>query len=47
MFDAYVLACRSLNPVTPPIILVHGTVSEPHWNAPGIEPAFVPDLSST
>ena len=37
------VACRPIGKKYPRIILSYETLSETHWNAPGIEPSFVPD----
>jgi LmbE family N-acetylglucosaminyl deacetylase len=44
IFDASVVACRPVYPSAPRIVLAYETLSETHWNVPGIEPAFVPEL---
>jgi N-acetylglucosamine malate deacetylase 1 len=44
IFDAAVVACRPVGPEPPRIVLAYETLSETHWNVPGIEPAFVPEL---
>jgi len=33
-----------VHPQAPRIVLAYETLSETHWNAPGIEPAFLPDF---
>jgi LmbE family N-acetylglucosaminyl deacetylase len=43
-FDACVVACRPSHPDAPRVVLAYETLSETHWNVPGIEPAFVPEL---
>jgi hypothetical protein len=35
---------RPSHPAAPTVVLVCETLSETHWNAPGIEPAFVPEF---
>lgn len=51
IFDACVVACRPVKPSAPRLILAYETLSETHWNVPGVEPSFVPevffDISST
>ena len=44
IFDASVVACRPVHPQAPRIVLAYETLSETHWNAPGIEPAFTPEF---
>lgn len=44
IFDACVVACRPTHPDAPTAVLAYETLSETHWNAPGIEPAFVPEF---
>jgi len=44
IFDASVVSCRPNNKNFPKIVLAYETLSETHWNVPGIEPAFIPDL---
>ena len=44
IFDACVVACRPSHPAAPRVVLAYETLSETHWNVPGIEPAFVPEL---
>ncbi|MGE5563271.1 MAG: PIG-L deacetylase family protein [Bacillota bacterium] len=44
IFDASVVACRPVRPEAPSIVLAYETLSETHWNVPGIEPAFVPEF---
>jgi LmbE family N-acetylglucosaminyl deacetylase len=44
IFDAAVVACRPVHPRAPRLVLAYETLSETHWNVPGIEPAFVPDV---
>lgn len=43
IFDASVVACRPVHPGAPRVVLAYETLSETHWNVPGIEPAFVPE----
>lgn len=44
IFDASVVACRPVHAAAPRVVLAYETLSETHWNVPGIEPAFVPEL---
>lgn len=44
IFDAAVVACRPVHELAPRIVLAYETLSETHWNVPGIEPAFVPEF---
>ena len=44
IFDASVVACRPAHDRAPRIVLAYETLSETHWNVPGIEPAFVPEF---
>lgn len=44
IFDSSLVACRPTSDDAPRIVLAYETLSETHWNAPGIEPAFVPDF---
>ena len=44
IFDASVVACRPVHDQAPGIVLAYETLSETHWNVPGIEPAFVPEF---
>lgn len=44
IFDASVVACRPVNAGAPRLVAAYETLSETHWNAPGIEPAFGPEL---
>jgi LmbE family N-acetylglucosaminyl deacetylase len=44
IFDACVVACRPTHPAAPTAVLAYETLSETHWNVPGIEPAFVPEF---
>lgn len=44
IFDSSVVACRPTSGDAPKIVLAYETLSETHWNAPGIEPAFVPEF---
>ena len=44
IFDASVVACRPVGKEPPQVVLAYETLSETHWNVPGIEPAFVPEF---
>jgi LmbE family N-acetylglucosaminyl deacetylase len=44
VFDSAVVATRPVGQNPPRMVLCYETLSETHWNAPGIEPAFVPDF---
>lgn len=44
IFDASVVACRPVSDAAPTTVLAYETLSETHWNVPGIEPAFVPEF---
>jgi LmbE family N-acetylglucosaminyl deacetylase len=44
IFDASVVACRPVHDRAPRIVLAYETLSETHWNVPGIEPTFAPDF---
>jgi LmbE family N-acetylglucosaminyl deacetylase len=44
IFDASVVACRPVHADAPKVVLAYETLSETHWNVPGIEPAFVPEF---
>lgn len=44
LFDYSVVACRPVHDKAPKIVLAYETLSETHWNVPGIEAAFVPEL---
>ena len=44
IFDSTVVACRPNNSDAPKVVLAYETLSETHWNVPGIEPSFVPDF---
>ena len=43
IFDSSVVACRPISKDSPKLVLTYETLSETHWNVPGIEPSFVPD----
>ena len=44
IFDASVVACRPVGKNYPKTVLAYETLSETHWNVPGIEPQFVPEI---
>lgn len=44
IFDASVVACRPVGKRPPKVVLAYETLSETHWNVPGVEPAFVPEF---
>ena len=44
IFDAAVVACRPVGEKYPKMVLAYETLSETHWNVPGIEPQFSPEL---
>lgn len=44
IFDAAVVACRPVRAEAPRVVLAYETLSETHWNVPGVEPAFVPEF---
>jgi LmbE family N-acetylglucosaminyl deacetylase len=44
IFDTCIVACRPVHPAAPRTVLAYETLSETHWNVPGIEPAFVPEF---
>jgi LmbE family N-acetylglucosaminyl deacetylase len=44
IFDAAVVACRPVHAGAPRVVLAYETLSETHWNVPGVEPAFVPEV---
>lgn len=44
VFDSSVVACRPIHKKSPKILLCYETLSETHWNAPGIEANFTPDF---
>jgi LmbE family N-acetylglucosaminyl deacetylase len=44
IFDASVVACRPVHTNAPRLVMAYETLSETHWNAPGIEPAFGPEF---
>lgn len=44
IFDASLVACRPVHKGAPRAVWAYETLSETHWNAPGVEPAFIPEL---
>lgn len=44
IFDACVVACRPIGDAFPRVVLCYETLSETHWNVPGVEPSFLPDF---
>jgi LmbE family N-acetylglucosaminyl deacetylase len=44
VFDSAMVVCRPTHPKAPRLVLAYETLSETHWNAPGIEPMFTPDF---
>ena len=44
IFDSSVVACRPTHNDFPRIVLSYETLSETHWNVPGIENTFQPDF---
>jgi len=44
IFDACIVACRPVHAAAPKTVLAYETLSETHWNVPGIEPVFTPDF---
>ena len=44
IFDASVVACRPVRPSAPKLVFAYETLSETHWNVPGVEPSFVPEV---
>lgn len=44
IFDSSVVACRPVSSAAPWVVLAYETLSETHWNVPGVEPAFMPEL---
>lgn len=43
IFDSSVVACRPILKNSPKLVLAYETLSETHWNVPGIEASFVPN----
>ena len=44
IFDASVVACRPVGDFPPKFVFSYETLSETHWNVPGIEPSFSPEV---
>ena len=44
IFDASVVACRPVGDSFPKLVFSYETLSETHWNVPGIEPQFCPEV---
>ncbi len=44
IFDASVVACRPIGNNHPKMVLAYETLSETHWNVPGVEPSFIPEF---
>lgn len=44
IFDASLVCCRPTHDGAPKVVLAYETLSETHWNVPGVEPAFVPEF---
>lgn len=44
IFDACIVACRPVHAAAPKAVLAYETLSETHWNVPGIEPVFAPEF---
>lgn len=44
IFDSCVVCCRPNNIQAPKIVLCYETLSETHWNVPGVEPYFAPEF---
>ena len=44
IFDSCVVACRPVGKKFPKNVLMYETLSETHWNVPGVEPIFAPDF---
>ena len=44
IFDATIVAVRPTNKKFPKSVLLYETLSETHWNVPGVEPTFNPDF---
>ena len=44
IFDACIVACRPVHATAPKAVLAYETLSETHWNVPGIEPVFAPEF---
>ena len=44
IFDGGIVACRPKESGFPKAVLLYETLSETHWNVPGVEPSFNPDF---
>ena len=44
IFDSGIVASRPINKNSPKTVLLYETLSETHWNVPGVEASFVPDF---
>ena len=44
IFDSCVVAARPVGKSFPKLVLAYETLSETHWNVPGIEPSFNPEF---
>ena len=44
IFDGGVVACRPIKKSFPKAVLLYETLSETHWNVPGVEASFNPDF---
>ena len=44
IFDSAVVGCRPIRKTAPKIVLAYETLSETHWNVPGIEANFIPEF---
>ena len=44
IFDSSVVACRPVGANPPKMVLSYETLSETHWNVPGIESIFAPEM---
>ena len=44
IFDSAIVASRPINIDSPKTVLLYETLSETHWNVPGVEASFLPDF---
>lgn len=44
IFDSGIVASRPINKKSPKTVLLYETLSETHWNVPGVEASFIPDF---
>ena len=44
IFDSSVVDCRPIGKKFPKNVLIYETLSETHWNVPGVEPIFAPNF---